>query len=363
MDRIFLRPDYSGVYPQEDDDDDYLEEDEEIESDDERIERFLDEEISISKDFNKALDRDDEKERRQEYMNNSNGSDSSPFGFGGGSNSGSSSFGSWAVPKPNTSLGSSAFGSQQQQSKPDPSPIIPATSHLQAPWYANQQKSSVQSAWQSAGNSSSNNNAWGAWNKGSNSNQSNSAWGNFGQHGNNKNQQQPEPAYSIDDDPRHKKNILVVDLLDCLYESWEANMRPDVMPRGIFDLRPKFEIWDRLAAFSPKQILIILPPLELIPSFGNGMDAVTSYVTMSLSNYLRIPHQQCVILRRSHSRIPKVEVLSTVLNRYHNKEEILYVGVHSGKWGLSSEDLIAAKSCNISFTDIYDLLEGRLDIR
>jgi len=160
--------------------------------------------------------------------------------------------------------------------------------------------------------------------------------------------------------PIHKR-VVICDLLDCLYETWESNDRPDILPRAIFDLKPKFKSWEKIKSLSPERIYIIFPSGDLVPSFGNqsNAEATLNYVAQSISTYLMLPRQYCQILRPLRLNSPKENILLGAIQNEGSKNDLVYVGVHSGRFGLSDRDLMAARNCGVDYIDLFNLLEGR----
>lgn len=157
-----------------------------------------------------------------------------------------------------------------------------------------------------------------------------------------------------------RKSVLVVDLLDCLYESCESNGRPDIMPRAIFDLVPKFDVWRKLASFAPTKIYVIFPAPELIPCLGNQKSALAllEFVAHSITTFLRIPRDSCIILKQMLDNMPKEKVLMGAIRSHKEVKDMVYIGTHTGRWGLSRRDVDAAKNCGIDYIDMYELLNG-----
>lgn len=272
---------------------------EEISDEDEaEIERLLDDQINYSE----RLDRELEEQEEQKMS-------SSPFGNSGGNN--------WPGNNNNNS----------------------------SPWERSQQNNAPK---------------WGGG----------SSWGSgsgFGQFGgsswNNNNQPKQEERKSPITSPVDSKKIIICDVLDCLYESWESNGRPNLMPRGIFDIKPKFDVWDRISSFNPTKLYIMFPAPEIIPSFGriNSAKVTLEYVAQSISAYLRIPRERCIILEQMQEGLPKERVLMGAIKDCGTPEDMVYIGVHSGKWGLSSRDITAARICKIDYIDVYNLLDGKYE--
>lgn len=158
-----------------------------------------------------------------------------------------------------------------------------------------------------------------------------------------------------------QKKIVICDALDCLVESYDSNGKPGVMPRAIFDLKPKFNVWEKLASFNPTKLYIIFPAEGLVPSFGDTNSTVVAleYVAYSIATYLRLPRRNCLILKQMKQGIPKEHAIASLLNEESpDPSDIVYVGVRSGKWGLSSQDKDAAKALGIDYIDMFNLLNG-----
>lgn len=176
-------------------------------------------------------------------------------------------------------------------------------------------------------------------------------------------QQTPQPVNNPIGGPFGKKAV-VCDVLDCLYESWESGGKPNILPRGIFDLKPKFDVWDRIASFNPQKLYIIFPAAELVPGLGSDRAALQitlDYISQCVSTYIRIPRSNCVVLQQMRQFLPKETSLKCAMSDWKNVDDMVYIGVHSGRWGLSSRDIEAARNLNISYIDIYKLLEGKYE--
>lgn len=160
-----------------------------------------------------------------------------------------------------------------------------------------------------------------------------------------------------------KKKVVICDVLDCLYESWESNNRPNILPRAIFDLKPKFTVWDRIASFNPQRLYIIFPANEIVPSFGNRRiaDLTLEYIKACISTYLRIPNNSVVILKQQIEGAPKERVLFSAARDWKRAEDMVYIGICTGRWGLSSRDADAAHACGIDYIDMYNLLDGKYE--
>ena len=206
-----------------------------------------------------------------------------------------------------------------------------STSGSQAPWSNNSQKST---------------NAWGSgWNS---NNDNNSSWWSSTQ------QDKGTKATKIG-----HRDVVICDALDCLFESYTSGGRPNVNPRAVFDLRPRFDVWDRLASLSPNIVCVMFPNQSSIPSFGSSKEfkVVIEYVLLCLSSYLRIDRNSCVALQAMRPNQPKDKLIKSALNLTGiSKENTVYVGVYGGDWDLSDSDKLVAERSGVDFMSIFKLL-------
>lgn len=229
-----------------------------------------------------------------------------------------------------------------------------------APWTSgNNQPSST--PWQNSGTPS-------PWNRQQNSGGSSwsSGWGS-GWNNNNNNQQnnnsaeaQQIAAQAVSQEIGHR-DIVVIDMIDGLIESYTSEGKPNVFPRAVYDMKFKLDVWDRIASLSPKKVCILLPPGTTVPAFSiNSVDssAAIEYLACSLANYLRLPRKNCILMQLERSDVSKDKVLAAALkiSKISDKKQVIYVGVYCGDWGLSTADKDAAGMCGIDSVSIYHLL-------
>lgn len=213
-----------------------------------------------------------------------------------------------------------------------------------APWEKQQQQSTP---------------SWGSsWGSGSSFGGSN-PWGN-----NNNQSQQNRNVGNNANSPTintKTKSIIICDAMDCLVETYESNGKPGYLPRAIFDLKPKFDVWEKLASFNPEKIFIIFPPDQLVPSLGekSASKVAMEYIVLCVSTYLRIPRSECTVLQQKNQYTPKNKFLASIVQGIgRDKEDFVYIGVNSGRYGLSNRDLAAAREVGIDYIDIFNLLDG-----
>jgi hypothetical protein len=302
----FLPPDYSE-YPREEDedlDDEELEDfdDDEDDSEDLRIESLLDKQSKYNEDLARSESIELEQAEEREMSNTPFGSSDQPWRTGNSNNNNN--------------------GASET-----------------APWEKQtQQSTGFGGSWGNSGGSSWNNIG--------------SSWGSP------TNNQKPAVDYTKNE---KTKSILIVDALDCLVESYDSNGKPGILPRAIFDLKPKFDVWERLASFNPRRIFVLFPAVGLVPSIGNTESAkvASEYLAQCIAAYLRIPRDLCSIIHVKDNAVKEQNISGIVSFNKCDRNSILYVGVRSGRFGLSSEDISAAKKNGIDYMDLYNLLKGR----
>ena len=56
-----------------------------------------------------------------------------------------------------------------------------------------------------------------------------------------------------------QKKVIFCDVLDCLVETFQSSGKPGLLPRGIYDIRLRFEVWDKIACFNPTRVYAMVP--------------------------------------------------------------------------------------------------------
>ncbi len=161
-----------------------------------------------------------------------------------------------------------------------------------------------------------------------------------------------------------KKRIIFCDFLDCMVETWDSNGRPGYLPRDIYDLKPRFEVWAKISAFNPEFVYAMIP-INLIPNTNGapGWVKTLEYFCCSLSSYLQLPWDSCKILAQSVIGQDKSELMESILVDQRgivkvNREDAIYIGIYSGLAGQSNRDQVAAQKCNIDYVDLGILLNN-----
>lgn len=295
----YLKPDYSEEPPYDsspDDDDDEINDIDEGEED-EKVEKVMEGQKKLS-----------EKIMQQTPFGQS-------VGAGGGLSWGQPASSPW-----NNNGGGSTWGG--------------TTNNQQSPW-----SRPGGSSWGSSGSS------WG------NNNGTSPGWGSSGSTWGNNNSGKKE----ID----RQKQIIFCDVLDCLVETFQSNGKPGLLPRGIYDIRLRFEVWDKILCFNPSKVYAMVPRNLILSS--NGSDSwkiMLEYIVCALSEYLRVPYNHCQILVQSDFGQTKDRMMNAVILKTpgFRKEQAIQIGLESGLYGQSNRDILAAEKVGIDYVDLGQLL-------
>lgn len=156
------------------------------------------------------------------------------------------------------------------------------------------------------------------------------------------------------------KSIIIVDLLDGLIETLSSGGKPGFLPRGIYDIRLRFEVWDRITCFgSGIKIGVLVPKVLVNTAGGDGpWRAFTNYIVHSLSEYLRIPAENVFLIIQEGLGQSKAGVLGYFLSQLGvmKSKDILYIGLRSGNFGQAIEDKKAAEDLGLDYIDLTTLI-------
>ena len=153
------------------------------------------------------------------------------------------------------------------------------------------------------------------------------------------------------------KRIIFCDVLDCLVETYQSNGKPGLLPRGIYDIKFRFDVWDRLACFNPEKIFAMVPRALINSSNNASWRSFLEYTVCSLSEYLRTPYQVCQILLQTEIGQPKEDMMMKVLGGL-DKTSIIQIGVNSGLYGQNNRDQIASMKCGIDYIDLATFMNS-----
>lgn len=208
-----------------------------------------------------------------------------------------------------------------------------------------------QSPWSSQSNQQNN-----PWNSNSGSfwqKPAGNTWGSSGNSWNTGNNWAGGEKKSID----RTKRIIFCDVLDCLVETYQSNGRPGLLPRGIYDIKFRFDVWDKIACFNPEKIFAMVPRALINSNNRHSWVVFLEYVVCSLSEYLRAPQQVCQILLQTELGQPKEEFMMNVLKDLP-KDQVIQIGVNSGLYGQNNSDQLAAMRCEIDYIDLATFMNS-----
>lgn len=193
--------------------------------------------------------------------------------------------------------------------------------------------------WSTPGGGNNNNGGW---------------WNNTGQQngwGTGKPQQESQKI-------NRDKKIIFIDFFDGLMETYQSNGQPGFLPRAVYDLKPRFEVWTKLAAFSPDYVFGIAQKEFLNDINGiNGWSKVLDGWCCCLSSFLRKQYGSAQILLSTSIYQPKDWVISSAIKNF-NPADCIYIGLQSGLYNQSNQDLIIAQKCGIDYLDLGQLLNN-----
>jgi hypothetical protein len=179
-----------------------------------------------------------------------------------------------------------------------------------------------------------------------------------------------------------RKKIIFLDLLDILIESESAikespgdnifgssnNYRKTgIMPRGLYDIRLRLEVFSKISAFNPDYVFCITNQERMEKSKLESWNVMVKYVMYALSEYLRLPSQNCRCLtkigfQRSDPDVkPNPGLVKKALNllpsdyRY-KRSDLVVIGANSGYANQSNLDKELARRIRVDYVDIQDLL-------
>ena len=141
-------------------------------------------------------------------------------------------------------------------------------------------------------------------------------------------------------------------------ETYQSDGRPGFLPRAVYDLKPRFEVWTKIGAFNPSYVFGIVQKEFLNDINGiEGWSMVLESWCCCLSSFLRKQYGCAQILMSTSIYQPKEWVISNALSNL-KKEECIYIGLQSGLCNQSNQDLVTAQKCGIDYVDLNQLLNN-----
>lgn len=157
------------------------------------------------------------------------------------------------------------------------------------------------------------------------------------------------------------KKFVFCDFLDCLMETYQSNGNPGLLPRDIYDIKPRFNVWSRISAFNPEKVFILFPTNFIPNTNSSNWEYMLTYFTKAFEAFVRSSGNTCNVasIAYSQEQNPKSNVIMECINTLGiKKEDSIYIGVYSGGSGQSNVDLVAANYCGIDYVDLNNLLNN-----
>jgi len=167
-----------------------------------------------------------------------------------------------------------------------------------------------------------------------------------------------------------KKVVLFADLDGTIIETISG----EIFPKGIWDMRFRFDVLDAIKRYGFKYLIIITNQGGIEKGFVDEKHWVKgkmNFVTKGLEEYLGIPveYQYCSSNDKNcEYRKPNIGMLKNacwkfIANRWNEvvgKEEMLMVGDASGKEGqFSDTDKRTGENFGIDYMDVEDFVKGK----
>ena len=142
----------------------------------------------------------------------------------------------------------------------------------------------------------------------------------------------------------------------------------ETFPKGIWDMRLKFDVLDAIKKLNPKYILIVSNQGGIGDGFVNACNfgAKSGYIAMAISEYCdcKCYGMYCGNNHKSDPyRKPNVGMLESLLERYvgddfdYIKQKTIMIGDASGKEGqFSDSDKKTAENFGIDYMDVNDFI-------
>lgn len=167
-----------------------------------------------------------------------------------------------------------------------------------------------------------------------------------------------------------KYKVLFCDLDGTLIDTLSG----ETFPKGIWDMKIKFEVLDAIKKLAPEYVFIVSNQGGIEKGFVNRrnfefkmeyiMRSMKEYMTNSCSCAPFVEYRYCDSNSKDHIyRKPNTGMLSSCLKRYMNggllsASELLMIGDASGKPGqFSDSDKKTAENFGIDYMDVDDFVE------
>lgn len=153
------------------------------------------------------------------------------------------------------------------------------------------------------------------------------------------------------------KRIIICDVLDCLICTLEGSQRSGLIPRDIWDVQLRLDVFDSFRRFSYIERIYAMIPKDLIQNSTSpdNWKSLLDYVARSLASFIRVPSQAVQIVTQSFIAQPKEDMIRCVIKDIP-REDIVYIGTQSAGPGQSSVDIDCARALEVDYIDLGNFL-------
>lgn len=158
------------------------------------------------------------------------------------------------------------------------------------------------------------------------------------------------------------KKVIFCDLDGTLIETISG----EVFPKGVWDMKIRFDVLDAIKALHPQYVLIVSNQGGIESGFVNddNFRAKSGYVAVAIREYCECYVMYCLTNDKSNPyRKPNTGMLETLLETYVGddfdfiKQKSLMIGDASGKEGqFSDTDKKTAENFGIDYIDVEDFI-------
>ena len=163
-----------------------------------------------------------------------------------------------------------------------------------------------------------------------------------------------EPWHDISVDGKIRlprdRDTAIIDMIDGAVESLQSKGRKGMMPRGLYDVRLRFDLWDFLMNSGAKYIVLSCPntmePRRWMPLY--------EYVISCMADYMSVPRENFVLaVPRYYGQEKNDLLIDQLKNDWHIiKNRAILIGQKGGGAYESDDDMRLSKILGIPFYQI-----------
>lgn len=240
-------------------------------------------------------------------------------------------------------------------------------------WQFNSGNNNSTPSWGTAQPFNSFGSSWSSSPFGNNNNNNNNPWSNYQQQQKQQQQQAPmlpsgqmiaRPYYvngefvnptSLNKD----KRLVICDFMDCVVETLLGSTQGHplgILPRGLYDMVPRVDVWEKIRVFSPEFIAVFVPTSFLNRGLNGSQlnlwhNAAVHFIS-GLSEYIGT----CGSMITYSSNQDKVNIINGLCVGRYDKPSSVLLGFYSGRNCIGNVDSRVAYEAGIDFVDLYQMM-------